>query len=233
MSDSKKIFTQIPKVMADVGAVGKGGFNQHDNYKFRTIDDVYNKLQPALSLNGVFFVPNILDSREEKLKSAKGTDMLRVKLKVRYDIYADDGSKIESVVEGEAIDRSDKATNKALTAALKYMLIQVFCLAVENESDADSQTPEFKAPPKKAVMNQAPSQNVENVLPSDYVAKFGKFKGQKISDVDMYDLSSYVAFIEKSATEQKKSIKGDVAEFMNKAVSYLNSKSPKEEMLPF
>lgn len=144
MSELKKIFTLIPKVMKDVGPISKGGYNDFDKYKFRSIDDVYNKLQPALAANGVFFVPNILDSKENNTVSKSGSEMVRVKLRVRYDIYADDGSKIESIVEGEAIDRSDKATNKALTAAFKYMLIQVFCLAVEGEEDADADSPEVK-----------------------------------------------------------------------------------------
>lgn len=117
MSDPKKIFGLIPKVMAEVGPIKKDGFNSFDKYKFRSVDDVYNKLQPVLSKHGVFFVPEVLESTEEKFSSQKGTSQVRIKLKVKYHIFADDGSTICSVVEGEAIDRGDKATNKALTAA--------------------------------------------------------------------------------------------------------------------
>lgn len=128
--------------MRDVGAIGKNGLNDFDKYKFRSIDDVYNKLQPALYKNGVFFIPQVLDSTEEKQTSQKGTQQVRIKLRVKYTIFADDGSSIETIVEGEGIDRSDKATNKALTAALKYMLIQVFCIAVEGQEDSDRETVE-------------------------------------------------------------------------------------------
>lgn len=137
-----KIYSAIPKVMKDVGAIGKHGFNPHDRYNFRSIDDVYNALQMPLANNGVFFVPEVLEETEQRLQSAKGTDMVRIKLKVRYSIYADDGSFVTTTVSGEAIDRCDKATNKALTAALKYMLIQVFCIAVEQE-DADKESPDL------------------------------------------------------------------------------------------
>lgn len=193
MSEPQKIFSLIPKIMKEVGAIGKSGWNEFDKYKFRSIDDVYSKLQPVLAQNGVFYKPDILESHEERFKSQKGTDQVRVKMKVRYTFFADDGSNFETVVEGEAIDRGDKATNKAFTAALKYMLIQVFCIAVEGQDDADKESPELKftdeAPTKakpKAVKNHAPQ------TAKDFVIKDGKFKGQTISSVDQEELLAYV-----------------------------------------
>lgn len=75
---------------------------------------------------------------------------------------------------------------------------------------------------------------VENIEPGKYAAKFGKFKGQALESLDIYELNSYVAFIEKSAKEKGKTIQGDVAEFMTNATEYLDSKSPKpSEGIPF
>lgn len=152
-----KIFTLIPKVMKQVGAIGKHGFNSFDKYPFRSIDDVYDRLQGPLSDNGVFFVPEVLEEKEEHIQSQKGTDMIRVKMKVRYTFFADDGSSFQTVVSGEAIDRSDKATNKALTAALKYMLIQVFCIAVKDQDDADNESPEIGKPQQQRLDNEWPN----------------------------------------------------------------------------
>lgn len=147
-----KIFSQIPKAMAKIGAIGKSGWNEHSKYKFRSIDDMYNKLQPVLAEIGVFFTPQVLESHEDKFQNAKGTNQVRIRLRVKYLIYADDGSSIETIVEGEAVDTSDKATNKALTAAFKYMLIQIFCIAIEGQDDADKESPD--APPAKHSINK-------------------------------------------------------------------------------
>lgn len=146
---SNKIFSLIPKIMGEIGAIGKNGTNSYDNYKFRSIDDVYNKVQPVLAKNGVFFKPSVLESNETTVTSKNGQAQVRIKMKVEYTFFADDGSSFTTIVEGEAIDRSDKATNKALTAALKYMLIQVFCIAIVGQDDADSESPEFVADAKK------------------------------------------------------------------------------------
>lgn len=136
-----RIFELIPKIMGEIGAIGKNGTNTYDNYKFRSIDDVYNKVQPVLAKNGVFFKPTVLESTESTVVSQKGAAQVRIKQKVEYTFYASDGSSFSTIVEGEAIDRADKATNKAMTAALKYMLIQVFCIAIDGNNDADSGSP--------------------------------------------------------------------------------------------
>lgn len=43
---------------------------------------------------------------------------------------------------GEAMDSADKATNKAMSAAYKYMATQEFCIPTEGDNDADLHTPE-------------------------------------------------------------------------------------------
>lgn len=152
---NQQIYQLIPKIMQEVGAVGKGGYNAFDKYKFRSIDDIYNALQPVLAKNGVFIIPRIISSIENTIQSQAGKDQIRIKLKVEYKICAPDGSFIESIFEGEGIDRSDKATNKAAQASFKYMVSQLFCLAFEGMEDADKESPEIgkiinnKTEPKK------------------------------------------------------------------------------------
>lgn len=143
MNDTRLIYQLIPKVMQEVGAIGKSGFNSFDKYKFRSIEDIYNALQPALSKNGIFIVPRVLDSKENTVQTKAGADQVRVKVKVEYQVCASDGSSIVSVFEGEGIDRSDKATNKAMQAAFKFMCSQLFCLAFEGMEDADKDSPPF------------------------------------------------------------------------------------------
>ena len=52
-SSSGLIYEAIPKVIADVGAVGKDKVNRQQGFKYRSVDDVFNALNPALAKNGV------------------------------------------------------------------------------------------------------------------------------------------------------------------------------------
>ena len=161
--ETKKIYELIPKIMNDIGSIGKDATNDFDKYKFRSIDAVYNALQPALSRNGVFIIPRVLESHETTGKTKSGGDNIRVKVKVEYEICASDGSSVKSIFEGEGIDTSDKATNKAVQAAFKYMLTQLFCIAFEGSEDSDKESPEVtnqqtkQAPPPPLQKNNLQS----------------------------------------------------------------------------
>lgn len=156
MSETKLIYQLIPKVMQEVGAIGKSGFNSFDKYNFRSIEDIYNALQPALSKNGIFIVPRVLDSKENTVQTKAGADQVRIKVKVEYQVCASDGSSIVSIFEGEGIDRSDKATNKAMQASFKFMCSQLFCLAFEGMDDSDKESPPFVNSNQNKITNEVP-----------------------------------------------------------------------------
>ena len=59
-----------------------------------------------------------------------------VKMELEF-VAASDGSKHTNSAYGEAMDRGDKATNKAMTAAYKYALFEAFCIPTEGSDDAD------------------------------------------------------------------------------------------------
>lgn len=185
-----KIYLVLSKIMGEVGAIGRTGQNELDNYAFRKIDDILNKLQPILVRNGVFIVPTVAEAFEEKSQSEDGSSQIRVRLSVRYQIYADDGSSVSSTVQGEAIDRSDKASNKAMTAAFKQMVTQVFCIAVEGMPDADQGSPGLsfvkeKTPPALAR--------------PDHKIGDGKYRGKMVSEIDSKEMSAYIEKMELAA----------------------------------
>ena len=139
-----KIYEAISNVMKEVGAVSKNDTNKFDNYKFRGIDAVMNALHPAMVKNHVFVTPEVLESfREERASSKDNKTMMYTILKVKYTFYTDDGSSVESVVIGEAMDRSDKSTNKAMSAAFKYACFQTFCIPTEEMQDSEIDTIEL------------------------------------------------------------------------------------------
>lgn len=168
------IYAAIAGVMADMNAVGKDSENDQQKYKYRGIDSVMNALHPALVKNGVFMVPEVLTeerSEREKVTEYKGQKKKSVlfytRLKIRYRFYAADGSYIETIVIGEAMDIGDKATNKAMSAAFKYAAFQTFCIPTEEMVDADATTREGITPEE-----QKPSQ-----MHIDALIELAKSKG--------------------------------------------------------
>lgn len=147
------IFKKMSDVMKQVKAVGKDQKNTVQNFKFRGIDQFINALYPALTANGVFMTPRVVsatnETREvERSNGKKGVDRT-VNLLVEYDFYAEDGSKVTvGPIAAEGLDSGDKATNKAMSGALKYALIQTFSIPTEDLADQDQESPEIKVSPQ-------------------------------------------------------------------------------------
>lgn len=155
MVDSPQIYSLMSKIMHDVGFIAKGRQNTQQNYAFRGIDDVFAALQPALISHGVFFVPEVIQSEQVERASRSGGLLIYTTLRVAYTFYAPDGSSVGAVVVGEAMDSGDKSANKAMSAALKYAVLQIFCVPTEATPDADSDSPD-PAPRAKQATTPAP-----------------------------------------------------------------------------
>ena len=72
-----KIFSAIAGVISDIGVVSKDKVNKQQGFKYRSIDDVYSALNPALAKNKVFILPEILEeNRGNENHQEWGTDDL-------------------------------------------------------------------------------------------------------------------------------------------------------------
>src|SRR5688572_16874077 len=132
-----QIYGLMAAVLKEVGAVGKGRRNEQQGYKFRGIDDVYEAVHPLFAKHGIFTVPRVLSEETNERTTEKGTILRFVKLTMAYDFFAPDGSRVTAEMIGEAMDAGDKASNKAMSAAQKYALIQTFCIPTGETPDAD------------------------------------------------------------------------------------------------
>lgn len=142
--ENPKIYAAIANVIADVGIVSKDKINKQQGFKYRSVDDVFNALHPALAKNKVFIVPRILEQTRDIIETRNGAKMTLVICKIKFTFYAEDGSYIESVIIGEGLDTGDKATNKAMAIAYKYACFQVFCIPTEEIDDPDAECPEIE-----------------------------------------------------------------------------------------
>ena len=154
MENTPLIYKKIIEVMADINAIGKDRRNQQQGFQFRGIDDVMNELHSSLAKCGVFVLPKVLEETRTTGKTARGGDMFYTRLKINFGFYAEDGSHVDAVVIGEAMDTGDKASNKALSIGLKYAMLQVFCIPTEDDKDPDAVSPQ----PAAGTMQQQPQQ---------------------------------------------------------------------------
>jgi len=127
--------------------VSKSRSNQQQGYKFRGIDEVLNALARVIAENKLVIIPHVQTRELTERQTKSGGVLFFVTVRVDYTfISAEDGSR-EAVgpFDGEAMDSADKATNKAMSAAYKYMAIQTFCIPTEGDNDADATTHEVVA----------------------------------------------------------------------------------------
>lgn len=171
-----QVFKAINSVQASLvkEGIAKDRRNAQQGYNFRGIDDIYNTLSGLLAENGLCILPEVLERTQVERVTQKGGVMFYTSVKVRYTLVSSvDGSSFATVTFGEAMDSADKSTNKAMSAAYKYMCLQVFCIPTEGDNDADGTTPDTLKP-QKPVSAPAPKQpSLEERINAfkDYVSK--------------------------------------------------------------
>lgn len=154
-----KVFQAISNVSKEL--IEKGGIGKEKSekaksktvpygtpdYAFRSIDQVYNALGPALVNNNLVILPRMIDRQVTERISAKGSVLFNVVVAAEFDfISTEDGSKVTISTFGEAMDSGDKATNKAMSVAYKYAAFQAFCIPTEETiQDADAENHEIKS----------------------------------------------------------------------------------------
>jgi hypothetical protein len=141
LAPGNSVYTKIAAVQ---GALAKQGIskdseNTFDRYKFRGIDAVYNALSPLLAEHGLCILPRMLERDCQERQSRKGEPLFYVTVTAEFDfVSTEDGSTHTVRTYGEAMDRGDKGTNKAMSAAYKYAAFMAFAIPTEGDNDADA-----------------------------------------------------------------------------------------------
>lgn len=143
---TRTIYDRMGSVMRDIGAISKDQTNTFHKYQFRGIDDVMNHLHGPLAAHGVFILPEVLEALYEWKTDAKGKPMRVATLRVAFHFVGPDGDRVTAVGQGEANANDDKASNKAMAAAMKYVLLYTFCIPTSDMGDADQSSPDLGDP---------------------------------------------------------------------------------------
>lgn len=163
--ETKHVYKAICTVQGELAKIGisKNHKNtQGSGYMFRGIDDVYNALAPLLSQNNLCILPKVIKRELVERTAKSGNALFYINVDMEFDfVSAVDGSIHTARMSGEAMDSGDKGTNKAISAAYKYVCFQTFCIPTEGDMDADSETYEVKAK-----VEHAPTQATDGIKQS-------------------------------------------------------------------
>lgn len=138
----------VPLVLAGINQVtasfakngiGKNRKNESQGFKFRGIDDVLNRMSDELVEANIVIIPRVTKREVYERVNQRGNPLFYVVLTVDYVIASTlDGSTVTCTTVGEAMDSGDKATNKALSIAYKYMAFQLFSIPIAEDPDAET-----------------------------------------------------------------------------------------------
>lgn len=134
------VYAAINAITAELSARGiaKSRTNEVDDYKYRSIDDVLDRLAPLLAKHRLCILPRALERTVIERADEQNRLLLHVVLRVSFTLSSvDDGSSQTVEAYGEALDGGDKATAKAMSAAYKSAMVQTFCIPVCGTEDAD------------------------------------------------------------------------------------------------
>lgn len=154
------IIGAICEIMNSIGAIKKGQTSDHGHFKFRGIDDVMIVLAPLLRAHCVFITPELVSCSRERYTSNGGGGLMNTMVEVKYTFTsaADGSTHVVGPIPGEGMDTGDKSSTKAMSVAMRTMLLQVFAIATEDR-DPDHDVYEVAAPGREVPAQRAPRQS--------------------------------------------------------------------------
>ena len=130
------LWEAVRAVMSEVSFIQKEKV-QSLNYKVASQEAFVHALRPAMMKHGLVLLPAKMDiSHHEQYPSRSGgtTNLIRIVAGWKL-IHTKTGESYEFNTLGEAADSSDKASNKAMTAANKYAVRLAFLIETGEDPD--------------------------------------------------------------------------------------------------
>jgi hypothetical protein len=159
------VHTAWLRVRQEVGTVRKGDtFTGGASYSFRGIDRVLNAFGPATLRHGVNVVPVKVEASYRDTESSNKKPTRECTVLVTYRIYGPMGDYFETQSAGESLDVGDKGTPKALSTALRSLLL-LGGLIPSTDPDPELSTIERGEAPVRTPLSYAEEILSENTSP--------------------------------------------------------------------
>lgn len=178
------LLKKIIGIMSELTYIQKGDKKVNGQYSFVSHDQVAEKVQPLLVKYGVCALPSV----EEIAQNNNRTEM---KLQTTFvDVDNPEQYFIIRTV-GHGIDPGDKGPGKAMSYALKYAFLKVFCLPSGDDPDKDANA---RYEPEKCL-------EFDSILPSK-MSKESKDKLKRFLDYAAKATNKHVEDVKREAVSR-------------------------------
>lgn len=166
MVEHKTIHEAMVSIMAAVDPISKNKTNQGQGYRFRGVDDVYQALQVIMANHGVFTTSEVKGEPDytEFPLGKNGTLTFRTRAVFRFTFWHTSGTSVSTEVIGEGMDSGDKASNKSMSVAHKYALLQAYLIPTDEPKDPENED------------HAISSQQVKRPMPTAVETKLSRLK---------------------------------------------------------
>lgn len=234
MTDTpEEIHAKLAAALILMEGVGKDGWNPAQKFKFRGVDAIAAASKKVFEQLDIFVAPymRFVPDVPQPLKANGDLNGHRVIIEATYRFYAPDGSYVEAQTIGEGVDSYDKATNKAMSAAFKYALMQVLCIGdPEDDGDASGEPTSTGAPAEASKTPTKARAATKNEVPADDWAAWEEVRPKLLDDDQLKE--TLVNWISGSAIKVDRSMsQADFSKLWEKAVSILKEAGKFEEAI--
>ena len=137
----KALAQKIVKVMKELRAVPKTGYNQQQGYEYIESDVLLQMVGDAMAKHGLAIIPEIGHVEHEMLEGDR-RPIFVTKVTINFTVVdADSGESTTITWHGFALDTFDKGLYKAITGAHKYMLLKLFAIGAGGEDPEQQDVP--------------------------------------------------------------------------------------------
>jgi ERF superfamily len=151
---TKNIYQSIKAVMLDIEPIAKDRKNTQQNYSFRGIDELMNMIAPLMTKHGIFPITQKVETiLSEAVTSKSGGAGYHLINRYTFRLYAEDGTFLDTIADGEAIDYGDKSSNKAYSVAYREAMFKTFVIPFEND-DIENASHDLQTEKKPAATEQ-------------------------------------------------------------------------------
>ena len=207
VTSTGKLAEALSRAQAVITFAPKDSLNPHFKSHYADLASVWSAIRKPLTDNGLAIT--------QGLETQGGTTVLVTTLlhssgEAVYSCYP--------ILLPQEKMYSPQMLGAAVTYARRYSLAAIVGIAQDDDDGNSVSVPAQNSAP--VVYNHAPGADNGEKL-AGYRIQFGKFKGKGFDELDPAGIKNYSEYIVRTAKDENKPIKGNVAEFLRLADEYL------------
>jgi hypothetical protein len=135
------IYAKLLEAAREMEPIAKTGRNSEEGYDYAEIGPIVTAARQALLSRGVVILPSVVKVwTVQPAHAGKGLRPV-THVKMAYTLYDTESAEFTTCYSaGQGADSGDKGVPKAMTSALKYLLIQLLLIPIGYDPEADAST---------------------------------------------------------------------------------------------